>query len=149
FRVAEPQVRKVLAGEPASYTLRSTSPGGTRRDLEVSLVPERGADGSVLGWFEMVRDITEQARRSRFIGALAYSAPETGQIFFRSLVSRLATALDVPCALVCELVDGRTRARSLAFCDGEEFFPELTYALEGTPCAGTVSSGCAVFASGV
>ena len=43
------------------------------------------------------------------------TARGTGEEFFRSLVRRLASAIDVPYAVVAEFADVRTRVRTVAF----------------------------------
>lgn len=61
-------------------------------------------------------------------------ASVTGDDFFRSLVSNLASALRVRYVFVSEFTDVNTRVRSLAFCTAEGFLDNFEYDLVNTPC---------------
>ncbi|HET6342880.1 MAG TPA: sigma 54-interacting transcriptional regulator [Gemmatimonadota bacterium] len=82
------------------------------------------------------RDVTERVRSERTLRAISEgTAAATGDDFFRSLVRHLAMALDVRYAFVAECLDaGRSRARTLAFWNGNEVGRDFEYDLEGTPC---------------
>lgn len=62
------------------------------------------------------------------------TASVTGDEFFRSLVSNLASALRVRYAFVSEFTVARTRVRTLAFWAGNSFLDNFEYDLAGTPC---------------
>ena len=62
------------------------------------------------------------------------TARGTGEEFFRSLVRRLASAIDVPYAVVAEFADVRTRVRTVAFWARDRIVDNIEYDLPGTPC---------------
>ncbi|MGB3694689.1 MAG: adenylate/guanylate cyclase domain-containing protein [Spirulinaceae cyanobacterium] len=63
------------------------------------------------------------------------TASETGSEFFRACVRCLAEALKVRYAFVTETVDpNRTKVRTLAFWQGEEYRENFEYDVAGTPC---------------
>ena len=58
YRRAEPQIRRVLSGEPCRFE------SAARRDdrelhFDISYVPHRGEDGTVLGFISVAHDVTE------------------------------------------------------------------------------------------
>src|SRR5262249_51924846 len=81
-------------------------------------------------------DITERRKGEEALQAIAegtFSA--SGNDFFRSLVRHLATALDVPCALVTECTNpAKSHVRALAFWKEERHVDNYEYDLAGTPC---------------
>ncbi|MBK8752225.1 MAG: sigma 54-interacting transcriptional regulator [Candidatus Competibacteraceae bacterium] len=62
------------------------------------------------------------------------TATATGTEFFYALVRELAQALNVRHAFVCELLEGRTRVRPLAFWFDGKFVDNTEFDLDGTPC---------------
>jgi PAS domain S-box-containing protein len=74
----------------------------------------------------------------------------TGEDFFRSVVRRLAAALQVRLAFVAEFADPeRTRARTLAFWDGDRLGENFEYELSGTPCEHVVGHRLCYYPSDV
>jgi transcriptional regulator with GAF, ATPase, and Fis domain/predicted ATPase len=73
---------------------------------------------------EMLREVTEG------------TATALGEGFFRSLVQHLASALRVRYAFVTECREARTRARSLAFWNGDRIADNFEYEVADTPCKG-------------
>ena len=77
-----PLVEAALAGDRVSTDMPVTYPDGLERHIHVDYVPNRRADGSVAGFYSLVRDITESKRNelalreseARF-RAMADSAP--------------------------------------------------------------------------
>ncbi|MBZ0329483.1 PAS domain-containing protein [Halomonas sp. ANAO-440] len=57
-----PYLQRVLAGERISFELPEQNVAGEQRVLLRAYVPHRDSDGSVIGFFVLVRDITEQRR---------------------------------------------------------------------------------------
>jgi hypothetical protein len=81
---------------------------------------------------------------------VAGTDPSAGPEFFRSLVYRLATAVDVRYALVGELVPGgKERIRTLAVWAGGRFVDNFEYDLAGTPCAQVLHERFCYFPSGL
>lgn len=58
YKELEPNIAKALSGEPAEFELELPSPSGNRRH-RVSYVPERLADGSVVGFYASTTDVTD------------------------------------------------------------------------------------------
>ena len=94
--------------------VEATAPGVT--DWEGSDVPAVHDD------LRALRDIVEGTARG------------TGEEFFRSLVRRLASAIDVPYAVVAEFADVNTRARTVAFWARDRIAENMEYDLAATPC---------------
>ena len=62
------------------------------------------------------------------------TATATGTEFFYALVRELAQALNVRYAFVNELLESKTRVRTLAFWFDGKFIDNIEYDLEGSPC---------------
>ena len=74
--------------------------------------------------------------------------PEKGNGELLATIRDLAARLSVKVAFVCEVVGGaRDEARTLALAVDGQFLDELTYKLEGTPCALVCEKGIAFTAS--
>jgi PAS domain S-box-containing protein len=77
------------------------------------------------------------------------TARGTGEEFFRSLVRRLASAIDVPYAVVAEFADVNTRARTVAFWARDRIVDNLEYDLAETPCDAVARGGFVHHPTGV
>ena len=84
---AEPFVRRALAGESVSYETPVHSTDGVQRWALVSLVPDRDAQGQVIGYFTVLYDISD---RKRAEDALRHSERKT-----RALVENLMVGVIV------------------------------------------------------
>ncbi len=62
YQVIGPHVETVLTGETVTYQTWARHPDGSRRRIDASYVPHTAESGEVLGFFALVRDITEQVR---------------------------------------------------------------------------------------
>ena len=62
FESALPNLDRVLAGESVLLEGERHSRSSGQRNLEISLVPERGAEGEVVGFYALKRDVTERLR---------------------------------------------------------------------------------------
>ena len=60
YRVIQPYVDRVLAGEPVTYEACVPFPASGPRFLHLSYVPERGPDGVVVGFVLSAMDLTER-----------------------------------------------------------------------------------------
>ncbi len=106
-------------------------------------------DGNILA---VVRDITERKRSEQLVMNIARGvSTETGDAFFRTIVTRLATELGADYALLGELPHaGATRIRALAIHGNGGILPNHEYDLAGTPCADTIrTQGTVIVAEGV
>ena len=74
FLKFSPRTRAALAGEPMNFTERVTYPDGITRDIDANFVPNVTDDGTVVGFFGLVTDVTERLRAEhayrRFVIAL-------------------------------------------------------------------------------
>ena len=77
------------------------------------------------------------------------TARGTGEEFFRSLVRRLASAIDVPYAVVAEFADVHTRARTVAFWARDRIVDNMEYDLAATPCDAVARGGFVHHPTGV
>ena len=69
------------------------------------------------------------------------TATATGNEFFQSLVTSLATVLGVRYAWVCEFAEAKTRVRTLAFCANNACIDNFEYDLDVAPCKNVYDSG--------
>jgi len=58
----EPYIRQALAGENATFEIDESNASGDNRHMLKSYVPNRDADGNTVGFFVLIRDITERKR---------------------------------------------------------------------------------------
>ena len=79
-----PHVERALAGEEVSFDNRQSYRDGTVRDVRVSYVPQRAADGRVRGFVALCSDITERKavetalRRSEALLEQSQAAAQVG-----------------------------------------------------------------------
>jgi len=57
-----PFVERALAGEKLTYERRGQAPDGSIKWVRVTLLPDRGADGAVAGFYSLVIDVDEDHR---------------------------------------------------------------------------------------
>ncbi len=69
------------------------------------------------------------------------TAQSIGDAFFRSLVTHLASAMDVSYAFVAEFDRPTMRARTLAYWGKGEILDNIEFDLAGTPCEDVIRSG--------
>ena len=72
------------------------------------------------------------------------TARSTGDVFFTSLVSHLASALGVDYAFIAEFAGAKTRVRTIAYWGPGGLLPKLEFDLEGTPCEEVVAGASAI-----
>jgi PAS domain S-box-containing protein len=120
---------------------------------------------AVLGkWFEIsayspgvgqfattFNDVSERKRYEDALHNIATGvAAATGAEFFTSLATHLATALEVEYVMISELERRRhDTATTLAFFAHGAIRENLTYGLDGTPCANVAQQGLCTFERGV
>ena len=91
-----------------------------------------------------------QAQWEVLHAVVAGTASMTGDEFFRSLISHLASALKVRHAFIGEMMEGeQERIHTLAVWSGDRFIENIDYDLRGTPCATTVRQSFCHYESGV
>lgn len=81
-------------------------------------------------------DISDRKKREEALKLLVQgTASVSGQQCLQNIVQNLAKLLDVRYSMISEFVEGtKSRARSLAYWQGEEFGENITYDLSDTPC---------------
>jgi two-component system sensor kinase FixL len=128
---------------PQAYEMGLVRSDGSPLTVWVSRRPVFDDDGTFRGSVSLVTDITRERKASRQLQELAEAtAPLTGAEFFQSVVRYLATALDLQAVFVAECMDyPTTRMRLLAEWDRGRFTEPREYALRGTPCNETISTG--------
>ena len=65
--VIAPQVERVVRGEAVHYERESTLPDGSKRQIEVNLIPQTGRDGVQTGAFVLINDITRHHDAERLL----------------------------------------------------------------------------------
>ena len=65
YAVMRPYSRRALAGELVRYEHEMTGRDGKYYCFDVQYIPRRASDGSILGYFSLVFDITERVLRDR------------------------------------------------------------------------------------
>ena len=91
----------------------------------------------------VVKDVTVTRQAERILHTLIKgTAAAVGDEFFRTLVLELASALQVHCAFVGELVpDNPNRIRTIAVCLDGKLVDNFEYSLDGAPCGTVVGRG--------
>jgi len=120
---------------------------GTEIPIEFSL-----ATWSVRGetfFTAIIRDISDRTRVDHALQALAGdTATAAGEDFFHFLVSKLASALNVRCALIGELNDDHTITTRVVWADGHAA-GNVRSALDGTANAEVLEKGICSYAKEV
>ena len=71
-------IRRAMAGERVHYEGERAFPGGRRRTLDITLIPDRRDDGSIAGQFYLAIDITERKETEVRLQLQAMTDPLTG-----------------------------------------------------------------------
>ena len=97
------------------------------------------------------KDITSARQTERIMHAIVKGTAATlGEEFFRTLVMELASALQVHCSFIGELVpDNPRRIRTIAVCLDGKLVDNFEYDLEGAPCGAVVGKGLCWYARDV
>ena len=77
------------------------------------------------------------------------TATVTGEAFFYELVRHLALTLGVRYAFISEFTRVKTRVRTLAFWDGDDYLDNVEYTLKGTPCEAVLCGEVAFYPKNV
>jgi PAS domain S-box-containing protein len=62
YATIEPRIGQALAGHTVNFQSEGSYPDGRKRHTDATFVPRFRADGEVIGFFSLVRDITSQVR---------------------------------------------------------------------------------------
>jgi PAS domain S-box-containing protein len=133
----ESALRRALQGEVvevADALVPKHSADGQDLWESCTFAPHRDERGQIIGVIGLVRDVTERhVAEEMFRSLVVGTATSTGGDFFPTLVRSLAEALHARYAYVTAC-DDATRAKGLAFWDGEKFGPDWEFDVAGTPC---------------
>jgi len=150
-----------LDQHPAAITLHTAAsqsdvivglnrPDGARVWLSVNSQPALSEPSGPQAVVTTFRDITE---RRRIEDALSFIAQRgwlgTAENFLAALAQYLAQALNVDYVLIDRLADEPGIAQTAALYVRGEVAPNITYALEGTPCENVVGGELCVHPQGV
>ncbi|WP_392536040.1 AAA family ATPase [Nostoc sp. C117] len=119
------------------------------REIPVSqmIVAHKSTDGSLEYLSTIMRDISEAKRKevelkraeTTLQNLVSGTAAVTGEDFFPALVHHIAEALEVPYAIVTQLVD--SKLQSLAFWAHGALQPKISYFPARTPCEFALKDG--------
>ena len=143
-------LRAVLDGQPgqagqAALEVRCLRADGTSFHAKLQSARVDGANGQGALCRTVLSDITQRRQAELALRSiLAGTASATGEDFFRSLVRRLAEAVNVRYAMVGELA-GPGRARTLAVWTGKDFAENFEYDLQGTPCQNVLNRSTCLY----
>jgi signal transduction histidine kinase len=112
----------------------------TRKTVEITAIPILNKTGQVKYVLECTKDVSKQVRIEAALNAVFLGTSTLGgDDFFRSLVSHLATVLNVEYAIVGELTDSK-KIRTLAVWKGDCYSDNFEYALKGTPSENIINT---------
>ncbi|MBS1807066.1 MAG: sigma 54-interacting transcriptional regulator [Acidobacteria bacterium] len=137
FRTAaETAVASARHGNRGQFVGFCPTMGGKPRWWDVTVTPILNSEGTPEKLLAVSRDITESKYAEIRLRAIVEgTASVTGKDFFRSMVQHLATAIPVRYAFVTECANPeRTKARILAFWNGNDFTDEFEYEVAKTTC---------------
>jgi len=69
FRVFQPKLQRVLAGEPVSFETQAIRPNGERHYMSVTYTPDRDDHGLVHGFIALIQDITAKKQNENALRA--------------------------------------------------------------------------------
>jgi PAS domain S-box-containing protein len=146
----EPLYRRVIeTGQPIVDKEIQRRPSVGREATEVRLVsyhPVMNAQGDLLGVSAVIQEITARKRAEETLRNIAAGvSAKTGETFFQSLVEHISSALQMEYAFVCEVCEGRERARTIASYVNGKAVENMDYDLAGTPCEQVLRLGMAAF----
>ncbi|HEY9798691.1 MAG TPA: PAS domain S-box protein [Leptolyngbyaceae cyanobacterium] len=118
------------------------------RTLKLPLFDNQGKATHLLCISE---DITERKQREEALQLIVEgTASKTGDEFFHSFVRYLAQVLRVRYALISEFANQtKTKVRTLAVWQGDEFGENFEYDLSSTPCEGVLAGRMCHYSKGI
>jgi PAS domain S-box-containing protein len=130
---------------------RITRPDGEIRWIRDRAFPIRDDAGKVYRIAGVAEDISDRKRSEEALRAIAEgTATQFGSEFFRSLVRHLAEVLQVRYAFVTQCLDPeKTRVRTLAFWQGQDFGDNFEYDLVNTPCDRVINGQVCLYPRGI
>jgi PAS domain S-box-containing protein len=152
--MVEALVRRVLeTGNPIQNVeiYSDGAPGDRARVWSASYFPVSDDEGVVIGANAVVQEVTDRKRAENAFRYIAESvSATTGELFFRSLVEHLATAVGANYAFVGQLAGARKeQCWTIAAWNDGRIGENFQFALEHTPCAEVVKQGLCAHPEGV
>lgn len=75
WRLLQPHAAKALGGEDSTFEGYLTFPGERRRFVRIDYIPERNAEGSVVGFFSLTNDLTALKQAEERFQTIVETAP--------------------------------------------------------------------------
>jgi len=123
---------------------------GNLINLETSGIPIFDKNNHYLGYRGVARDITSRKKTENLVQQIASVVDaNTGEAFFRELVTKLASALNVAYVHIGELTADKQHIQTLSVWLNDDYAPNYQYALAGTPCSDVTRKGQCTFSSKV
>ncbi|MCY7284245.1 MAG: PAS domain S-box protein, partial [Cyanobacteria bacterium CAN_BIN43] len=139
-RLEQALMQAMTQGIAYEIDLRIFRADGSMGYMEARAEAMRNEQGDIVKIFGTSLDISDRKQAEQQLQTLVEAtAATTGQDFFPTLVSHMATALNVTYALVTEEVDGMLHA--LAFWANGALQPTFVYHPAKTPCEWTLRDG--------
>jgi diguanylate cyclase (GGDEF)-like protein/PAS domain S-box-containing protein len=134
WRQHRPYFERALAGEPAEFTRLVQLPGQEPRWMRTSYVPDRGAEGEVLGVYTILVDVHDLKTRQQQLERSVERDPVTDVLSRRAMIDRIEAALTDrragPVALFFVDLDGfKTVNDMLGHRDGDLVLARVAQAL--------------------
>ncbi|MBP0020456.1 MAG: PAS domain S-box protein [Cyanobacteria bacterium SBLK] len=130
---------------------RILRPDGEMRWIRDRAFPICNEAGEVYRVVGLAEDISDRKRAEEALKAIAEgTAAQIGSEFFHSLVRHLAQVLQVRYAFVTQCVNPeKTRVRTLAFWQGDDFGDNFEYDLVHTPCERVIHGEVCLYSRGI
>jgi len=131
----------------ADYRFRDKQ--GRYRWVNDSFSPVADADGAVIAFVGMVRDIAVEEATRRSLGFMADRAwGESSTEFFAALAAHLTDALDMDVAMIARFDAGLQHATTLALRTREGALEATTFEVADTPFRGSPDAGICIISEG-
>jgi formate hydrogenlyase transcriptional activator len=127
-------------GEVGRFNGYRPTETGIPKWWDVMVSPIRDIAGKPERLLAVARDVSERHRAVETLRAVTEgTAAVTAGDFFCSLARHLARALGVRYVFIAECADAaKTQVRTVAFWTGQDFAPEISFSLQGTPCENVI-----------
>lgn len=145
-------LREVVKGELGEFEMRKTLRRGDGAHLPVAVRYSalRDMEGRARCGMIIVDPPGEHGAREELERIARVVSADTGEVFFRNLLTELTRALGTDVAFIAELVEAPARLlRTIAAYDRGQMVPNFGWAVAGSPCDAILEYGHCVFPSAV
>jgi len=123
---------------------------GSYRYVTDRVILFRDENGKAQEMTGYMTDITDHIHSEKVLQTIMESVSmAAGADFFTSLASHLAEMLDMPYAILAELLLGEERVATVAFSANGRIADNIEYDLQGTPCESIFDKGTCCYTDGV